>query len=236
MYLKVPSLTCWYMSYFSNYACQGLEIHWRPHRLVITMPTNDGLVLQAVAWPHREFHAFRNDIERNYMETLKQMPEVAARLLSARRETLFFAMADVPSFFRKPFGNGWALVGDAGHHKDPVPAYGISDAFCDAELLAEAIDSGLSGKEPLDKSLADYERQRNQRAIPDHRETCQRATLEGWDAPEMLKLRQALRGNAADTGQFLGMIVKAVDPAQFLAPENMARILNLAVSGVPISQ
>jgi flavin-dependent dehydrogenase len=235
MYMEVPSLTCWYMSYFSDYACKGLEIHWRPHRLVITMPTNDGLVLQAVAWPHREFHAFRSDIERNYMNTLRLMPEIADRLPTARRETQFYAMADVPSFFRKPYGNGWALVGDAGHHKDPVPAYGISDAFCDAELLTEAIDRGLSGKTPLDKALADYERQRNERAIPDHQETCKRAILESWDTPEMLRLRQALRGNEADTGQFLGMVAKAVDPQQFFAPENIARIMNLAASTAPIS-
>jgi flavin-dependent dehydrogenase len=236
MYMEVPSLTCWYMSYFSDYACQGLEIHWRPHRLVVTMPTNDGLVLQAVAWPHREFHAFRSDIERNYMNTLNQMPEIADRLPGARRETQFYAMADVPGFFRKPYGNGWALVGDAGHHKDPVPAYGISDAFCDAELLTQAIDNGLSGRQSLAQALAEYERLRNERAIPDHQETCQRALLESWDTTEVLRLRQALRSNEADTGLFLGMVAKAVDPKQFFAPKNIARIMRVAASTAPISR
>ena len=36
---------------------------------------------------------------------------------------------DIPNFFRKPYGSGWALVGDAGYHKDPYTAQGITDAF-----------------------------------------------------------------------------------------------------------
>ena len=43
-----------------------------------------------------------------------------------------------------PFGPGWALVGDAGYHKDQITAQGISDALVGAEMLAEALDSGLT--------------------------------------------------------------------------------------------
>ena len=46
-----------------------------------------------------------------------------------------------------PTDPGWALVGDAGYHKDPNTAQGITDAFRDAELLAEAIDAGLAGRQ-----------------------------------------------------------------------------------------
>jgi 2-polyprenyl-6-methoxyphenol hydroxylase-like FAD-dependent oxidoreductase len=227
MYNEIPSLTCWYMSYFSNYPCKGLEMHWRPHRLVMSFPTNDGLTLQVVVWPHAEFHTFRKDIERNFVDTLLLMPEVAERLPDSRRETPFYAMADVPGFFRKPYGKGWALVGDAGHHKDPVPAHGISDAFCDAELLAEALHNGFSSKQSLNDALAEYEQNRNARAIPDHEATSQRATLEGWDAPEALMLRQALRGNEADTSWFYSVLIRAADLEPFFAPQNLQRILRL---------
>ena len=40
---------------------------------------------------------------------------------------------DLPGFFHKPYGPGWALVGDAGYHKHPITAFGITDAFRDAE-------------------------------------------------------------------------------------------------------
>jgi flavin-dependent dehydrogenase len=53
-------------------------------------------------------------------------------------------------FFRKPFGPGSALVGDAGQHMDACTAQGISAAFQDAETLAHAIDRSLAGGEPMD--------------------------------------------------------------------------------------
>ena len=40
---------------------------------------------------------------------------------------------------------------------------GISDAFRDADLLA---DAGLSGRRPLDEALATYEARRDEAALP----------------------------------------------------------------------
>jgi len=63
-----------------------------------------------------------------------------------------------------PSGPGWALAGDAGHHKDPAIARGIADAFRDADLLAAAVADGWYGD--LDAALAEYGRQRDRCAIP----------------------------------------------------------------------
>ena len=41
-------------------------------------------------------------------------------------------------FFRRSAGPGWALAGDAGHHKEFVVGLGISDALHDARTLADA--------------------------------------------------------------------------------------------------
>ena len=43
---------------------------------------------------------------------------------------------------------GLGLVGDAGYHRDAVTGHGISDAFRDAELLADALDRGLRDRAP----------------------------------------------------------------------------------------
>jgi flavin-dependent dehydrogenase len=224
-YLEYPSLTCWYMSYWSDLPCEALELHWRHHRLILNFPTNDGLTLVAVGWPHQEFHSFRSDIEGNYLATMRLMPSLAERMADARRVEPFAGMADVPNFFRKPYGAGWALVGDAGHHKDPTIARGISDAFCDADLLATAVGAGLSGRQSMPEALAEYERLRNDRAIPDNEFSLQRAHLEDWDSPDMLRLRAALRGNPEATGQFFAMMAKAISQEAFFAPENMQRIV-----------
>ena len=45
-------------------------------------------------------------------------------------------------FFRRAAGNGWALVGDAGHHKEFVIGDGITEALLQARSLASAIAKG----------------------------------------------------------------------------------------------
>ena len=50
----------------------------------------------------------------------------------------------VRGYFRKPYGPGWALVGDAGYNKDFITAQGIQDAFRDAELVRHRAATGRS--------------------------------------------------------------------------------------------
>ena len=61
---------------------------------------------------------------------------------------------DLPTYFRRAAGTGWALVGDAAHHKDPLAARGISDALLGAELLADHILRGWDND--LDQALHLY--------------------------------------------------------------------------------
>ena len=61
----------------------------------------------------------------------------------------------VPGYFRKPFGPGWALVGDAGYNKDFITAQGIQDAFRDAEMCVRALDEAYSGRRPFQEAMAD---------------------------------------------------------------------------------
>jgi 2-polyprenyl-6-methoxyphenol hydroxylase-like FAD-dependent oxidoreductase len=68
-----------------------------------------------------------------------QVSYYSDRVRAATREERFVGTG-VPNFFRKPFGAGWALVGDAGYNKDFITAQGIHDAFRDAELCATALD------------------------------------------------------------------------------------------------
>lgn len=89
----------------------------------------------------------------------------------------FVGTADLPNFFRKPYGPGWVLVGDAGYHKDPYSAQGIMDAFRDVELIVEAIDAGFSERLPLEEALASYERQRNEMALPLYEYNTQAASM-----------------------------------------------------------
>ena len=164
-------------------------------------PTNDGLTLVAVGWPASKFQEKRTDIEGNFRQVHDAIPGLKERLDGAHREENWSGIAGVPNLFRKPFGPGWALVGDAGYKKDPLTAQGITDAFSDAENVAEAIDAGLSGRQEMAEALAAYEASRNERVEPIYEFTCQLATLEP-PPPPMQQLFGALHGNQEATNQF----------------------------------
>lgn len=225
-----PTLTCAYYTYWSDVPVEGVELYPRPDRMIIAGPTNGGQVLTIVYWPNAAFHEVRADIEGNYLKALDLAPGLAERVRDGKRSERFRGTADLPNLFRRPHGPGWALVGDAGYHRDPITAEGITDAFRDAELLAEAIDDGSSGRRPLDQALAAYEQARNQAAMPIYEFTVNLAALEP-PPPEMQQLFAALRHDQEQTNRFFGTIAGTVPVQEFFAPDNLGRIIGAAAQG-----
>jgi 2-polyprenyl-6-methoxyphenol hydroxylase-like FAD-dependent oxidoreductase len=232
-YNERPALTCAYFSYWADLHAEAAELYPRPDRLIICAPTNDNQTLIIVYWPISDFHTVRADIEGNFMKALDLAPALAERVRNARRSERFQGTADLPFYFRKPHGPGWALVGDAGYHKDPITAQGITDAFRDADLLAGAIDAGFGNQQPLDDALSNYEEQRNEAVMPLYELTQQFAS---HDPPgvEMQQLFGALLHNQEQTNRFFGTIAGSVPIAEFYSAENMRRITEGAVQGAVV--
>jgi flavin-dependent dehydrogenase len=112
-----PILVCAYYSYFSGVHQEDIELYMRDHCAFGGIPTNDGLHLVMVNWPTKRFPEVRSDIERHVMQALSNAPDFAERVRAGKREEKWYGTAGVPNYFRKPYGPGWALVGDAGHIK-----------------------------------------------------------------------------------------------------------------------
>src|SRR5882724_2396133 len=219
---KPPLEGSWY-SYWSGVKMQGWHLWLRPNKVFFAFNTNDDLTLIGVAFAARDLPAARTDVEGSYSRAIAEhVPELADRMQSGRRETRFVGGA-IPSHVRKPYGPGWALVGDAGYQKDPCTASGITDSFGSAEWLAEAIDAGLSGRQPLEKALAVYEQTRNQAELPYFDLTTQLAALEP-PPPEVQQLLEALRENPEQRSRFFGMLAHTVPVTEFFSPENMQQI------------
>jgi 2-polyprenyl-6-methoxyphenol hydroxylase-like FAD-dependent oxidoreductase len=199
------------------------EVYIRPDRGFAAMPTNDGLTLIIVGWPHAEFEANKNDIEGHYLRALDLAPAFAERVRGARREARF-AGAAVPNYFRRPYGNGWALVGDAGYNKDPITAQGISDAFRDAEGCTTALDAAWSGTRMFDDAMGAWQRARDEHVLPMYEYTCQLAMLQP-PPPEMQQLFGAIHGNREAMDGFARMNAGTISPAEFFAPANVGRIM-----------
>ena len=220
-----PARTCQYYSYWSGVPAEDITVYIRDHCDILVWPTNQGLTLVGVNLPHERFHAFRSDIEGTFLRSLEQVPQLAERVRAGRREERFKGTADLPFFFRQSHGAGWALVGDAGSSQDPIGGHGMSNAFRDAELLAEAIDAGLSGNRALATTLADYEQRRNEATRPMYEFVYGLAALEPLP-PQMQRLFAALQGNQAATDRLFGVLGGTVSFSEFFAPDNISRIVS----------
>jgi 2-polyprenyl-6-methoxyphenol hydroxylase-like FAD-dependent oxidoreductase len=233
-YDEKPPLLAGYYAYWSGLPMDGrFETYIRDRRGFAAAPTHDGLTMVIAGWPYSEFAANKRDIEGNYLATIGLVPDFAGRVRGARRESRFAGSA-VPNYFRKPYGKGWALVGDAGYNRDFITGQGIMDAFHDAELCAAAIDQTLSGERSFDAAMGDYQASRDARVRSMYDFTCQLATLEP-PPPDMQQLFAAIHGNRDAMDGFARMNAGTIPPAEFLAPGNVARILAQAEASQPSS-
>ena len=157
-----PSLTFGYYTYWSGVPDAGMHIYFFEDATgVLVFPTNWGQTCIGVGGLNAGFHEFRKDIEGNYLRVIDRIPELSENVRAGKREERFLGTADMPNYFRRPYGPGWALTGDAGYHRDFITGLGINDAFLQAELLVEAIDEAFSGKRSEEEAFADFEAKRN---------------------------------------------------------------------------
>jgi 2-polyprenyl-6-methoxyphenol hydroxylase-like FAD-dependent oxidoreductase len=219
-YRETPPLSAAYFAYWSDLPVgDRVEIHIRPYRGFGAAPTHDGLTMVIGGWPHAEFEANRHDVEGTFLRMLENVPDFAARLRGARRVTRF-AGAAIPNYFRKPYGPGWALVGDAGYIRDSITAQGITDAFRDAERCAGAIDESLRGVRPFEEAMSDYQRDRDERVAAMYEITCQFATL-APPPPEMARLLGAVAASREASDAFVRMNAGTIPPEAFYSMEQV---------------
>jgi flavin-dependent dehydrogenase len=224
-YETAPALTCWYFSYWSGVPATGLEMHVLPQRRVVfAFPTGDRLFAVFVGWPSAEFPAVRADPAGSLARAVGLVPALAARLDGGRREERLYGAADLPNFLRRPYGPGWALVGDAGCHKDPFMALGICDALRDAELLAEAAGAGLSGVHPLGVALAGYAARRDEATLPEYRDNLRAAHL-GPPPPDLARIRAAVRHRPQDATRLVMATQGLIPHEAFFNSQNLQNLL-----------
>ncbi|MCE7948414.1 MAG: NAD(P)/FAD-dependent oxidoreductase [Chloroflexi bacterium CFX4] len=106
----------------------------------LTMDSADGttaVVCEAHTETIARFSQGAGEPEALYTALLQNAPRIWARLQGAERVTTVRGLKHTPNYYRQPFGAGWALVGDAVHHKDPLGGQGIYDAIFSAKAFAE---------------------------------------------------------------------------------------------------
>jgi flavin-dependent dehydrogenase len=231
-YNERPSHLAMYYAYWSGLPVDGFTttIRAEHRRGWAAAPTNDDLTVLPFGWPVEEFHENRKDIEGNFLAAMELAPEFAERVRGATRESKFIGSAELPGYFRKPYGSGWVLLGDAGYHKNPITAMGINDAFRDAELVAAALDAAFSGARPLEEGMNVYQQTRDAEAGPVYEFTDEFAQMQPPPL-EMQQLLGAMAGNQAAMDDFVSVQAATLPAPEFFAPENVGRIMAGAQGG-----
>jgi flavin-dependent dehydrogenase len=232
IYQHVPTILCYYFSYWSEADTELFELYVRARdrRVLFSFKTENDLFAVFVGAPIEELPEFRRDIERSFMRALDLVPDFAARIRAGKRQERFYGASDLPNFYRKPYGPGWALVGDAGMHKDPFLALGICDAFRDVACLADAIHDGLSSRRPMHEALADYESTRNAASAADFEQNIAEARFPPVPAT-VLALRQAVKDRPDDATLMIKARNAMIDRTRFFNPQNLQRLLGSEMRG-----
>ncbi|MGH3459835.1 MAG: NAD(P)/FAD-dependent oxidoreductase [Kribbellaceae bacterium] len=145
--------------YWTGLETDGYEWNFRPDAASGVVPTNDGQAcVFASASPRR--------IGRGGLEPLTRIVaespgDLTARLAAAAPPAALRTFTGRPGHIRRSWGNGWALVGDAGYFKDPLGAHGLTDALRDAELLARGIVAVVRDSAGERDALSGYQANRD---------------------------------------------------------------------------
>jgi 2-polyprenyl-6-methoxyphenol hydroxylase-like FAD-dependent oxidoreductase len=149
--------------YVSGLDTGGYEWRYAPGVTAALIPTNNDQTWVSVGAPPVRFGAeLAADIRVGFRRLLAEAsPELAQRVAAAAPPGRLGSFGGVPGFLRRPWGPGWALVGDAGYYTDPITAHGVSAALRDAQLLGDATAAFLAGELTEEAAMGGYHQTRN---------------------------------------------------------------------------
>lgn len=167
-----------YYRYFSGFegpggVSDGPEFSLQGDELVYAFPSDAGLTCLAISINLGAFATFRHDLEGTFAARLTAHRGLAQRFAASTPVGRILGTGPKDAIVRRPYGPGWALVGDAALSQDPWTGLGMDNAGTHAGFLAEAIDDCLAGRSPENTALADYHRRRDEHALSGFTETAE---------------------------------------------------------------
>jgi flavin-dependent dehydrogenase len=177
-------------AYYAGLSRSGIEFFLTDGALAGIFPTHDGEACVWICTPAGTGDRDLDALVRRFV------PGLARRLRDGRRTSPVSGMMRSPNHLRAAWGAGWALIGDAGFHRDPISAHGISDAFRDADILAGHLDAVLRGRADERAALGAFQRYRDAAVADIFDVTCALGTF-----PPVTGLADLMRrlGRAVDT-------------------------------------
>jgi flavin-dependent dehydrogenase len=167
-YDAVPALRPLYYGYFHGIEPRTeatLEIMYGGDQIGFLFPMREGEDCIALELQPEDFDDFRSDHAAAFEARVRRLPEMARRMQNAHLEGKLIGLKGVDNYFRKPYGLGWALTGDAGYLKDPSLGTGIGDALEQSFMLAEALGTWFDGAD-WEAAMSAFQQRRDQTMKP----------------------------------------------------------------------
>jgi 2-polyprenyl-6-methoxyphenol hydroxylase-like FAD-dependent oxidoreductase len=232
-YDVVPPLLATYYRYYRHVTPRGtptLEAYRdTAGGFCYLFPCDAGYWTLAVSFPQAEFDTVRRDHEVQLTAHIARKPGLTERIAGAEPTTPWRGAGDLANFYRTPYGPGWALVGDAGHHKDPITARGIADALRHAAPLTDALDRARRGDADRTTALSAYHTARDTQTRPLYNFTVDRApggvSPSDWSA----YLAQTL-ADPAFLSRYIGFMATTTPPESFYTATAVHEALGSAAS------
>jgi flavin-dependent dehydrogenase len=171
--------------HWSGLQMSGYHWYYQEGLSVGVIPTNSDEHCVFVAVPSARFREGLRGAAAYHRAVAEVAPDLASKIWRPAADAHLRAFAGRVGFLRRPYGAGWALVGDAGYFKDPLTAHGISDALRDAELLARAAAAGT------DQAFANYAAVRDELSLPLFEATDAIASFD-WDLDTLRRHHHSL--------------------------------------------
>ncbi|MDR0360830.1 MAG: NAD(P)/FAD-dependent oxidoreductase [bacterium] len=172
-YLEVPALRPGYYGYFQGVEPlpePAVEMWFGGDRIGFLFPMRRDEDCLALEVQPEEFESFRRNPQEAFEERFRALPGMERRTRGATLGGRILGTRGIDNFFRKPYGPGWALTGDAGYLKDPSTGTGLGDALAQSQMLAGSLHAWFAGAD-WDQTMSAFQQRRDAAMLPGYQAT-----------------------------------------------------------------
>ncbi len=198
--------------YWAGLSLDGYQWRYVPGLSAGLIPTNEDRACVFISMSEERFRRqLPMGLHELYYAVLGEVAPEASDIVATQDPVQIRGFAGHRGFLRRPWGPGWALVGDAGYFRDPITAHGITDALRDAELLANAVEGGR------EEDFEAYRSARDAAARP-LLEVTDRVASFDWTLEVLQSLHLELSRTMNDAAKILTRLDDRASPAHLAAP------------------
>jgi flavin-dependent dehydrogenase len=213
-----PRLSCVYYTGWTGLSC-GFAMRERTGSWVATVPTHDGVTLVLTYFPQERFASIKSEPLEAHLDSIRSMDLALYEEVRAGDQAInLIGTGSQLNFFRRAFGDGWVLVGDAGHHLDSITARGITNAFVQADALsAELSGADMADRQQIRSALSRFVARRDAELTEGYYSTLETAKL--TVQPSRERLLSAISQVPELTERYFAMAAGVISMNAFLTPD-----------------